>query len=76
MAAMSYMDLLSNWFRHHLRIWQKSQAKPIARTGYAAAYPPIKPSHRRSNRHRSSIRGCASFARYERYKEGDSEDDC
>lgn len=71
---MSYMSLLSNWFR--LRFWQKSQSKPMARTGYAAAYPPIKSYHRRLNKRNSSIRGCASFARYDRYEEGASADDC
>lgn len=68
MTSMSYTARLFNWFRVHRQFSQKSI---IVRTGYAAAYPPIK-----QRRRRSSIRGCASFARYERYKEGDSEDDC
>ncbi len=98
MATVSYMNLLSNWFHHHLSFSRKSNKTSITRTGYAGAYPAIKQCHRRrsyrlscipllckskanTNRSKqvktnSSIRGCASFARVDRYREGEIDDDC
>ncbi len=98
MGTVSYMTLLSNWFRLRLPSLQKPTKISLPRTGYAGAYPPIKQCHRqrshlfscvsllnkskkninRSNKEKSnsSIRGCASFARVDRYREGEMDDDC
>jgi hypothetical protein len=89
MASVSYATLLSNWFRVHIPLPQKPNIPRVNRTGYAGAYPKIKRSHRRrsnlfscisnktyQSKKKPSIRGCASFARYGTYQEGETEDDC
>jgi len=74
MSTVSYKTRLSNWF--HIRFF---------RADYAAMYPPV--GHRRRRlfsscisikqkpTSSSSIRGCASCARYDSYTEGEN-DDC
>jgi hypothetical protein len=86
---MTSVTLLSNWFRIHNPFPQKSKITSRIRTGYDGAYPKIQRIHRRqsnlfsciplnykSNKKKSSIKGCASFARYDTYQEGDTEDGC
>ncbi|UJR21402.1 hypothetical protein I4U23_024492 [Adineta vaga] len=76
MANVSYLSLLSDWFRVHIPIPIKTNSMTKHRTGYAAAYPKMKLHHRRQcscfsfchqSKRNMSIRGCASFARSGRY---------
>lgn len=90
MTATSTKTLLFEWFRAHTPSVKKPQYTTLSsRTGYATAYPPIKRHHRRSlhlfscallscksKKKTSSIPGCASFARFDSYNEGENEEDC
>ncbi|CAF0876601.1 unnamed protein product [Adineta ricciae] len=85
MATVSYVTLLSDWFRVHVPISLRSNSVHKHRTGYVAAYPQVKRYHRRhylclpicsKSKKTDSIPGCPSFARFGRYQEGDSVDGC
>lgn len=88
---MTSITLLSNWFCTHTLFTKKAKVPYKPCTGYAGAYPKIKRCHRqqsnlfscipfiyspKKNQPNSSIKGCASFARFGRYEEGESEDNC
>ncbi|CAF0922891.1 unnamed protein product [Adineta steineri] len=85
MTSVSYSTRLADFFRSYIPLRRKSNS---IRTGYAAAYPQVKQYHRQQSnllsciplcyksKQNSSIKGCASFARFGTYQEGDTEDDC
>lgn len=91
MAHNSLITFLNDWFRHYTPVLHRSNNSSTSRIDYTTIYPEIKSYHRqqsnlffcipfirktKTDKRNSSIKGCASFARFGRYKEGDNDDDC